>query len=300
MGNGVRSVRCLHALAEAGRVPVLVVGHAGVEGPGSLQAEARGRGLPVMAPEDPNGDAFVAAVRDLEVDLGVLAGYTPILKPGLLEAPRLGFINLHGGKLPEYRGAAPINWQIINGETRAGLAVIKVDVGIDTGDILEEREYAIGPDDRYDEIVDKTLGLFPAMLNEVMARYEAGRTEGRPQDPDQGAYWCRRYPEDGLVDFRNMRARQVHDLVRALAPPMPGAFAFHQGRRVILHRTRLMERIVKGRAGRVVLRRPEGVVVMARDRGLLLTEIRLPGQEGIVKARDFFADTRELFDVREG
>lgn len=298
-GNGPRGVRCLEEMVAAGRIPELVVGQRGskASGPGSVLDKATSLGLSVTVPERPDDPVFLASLRSLRPDVGVLVGYTLIIKQPLLEIPVHGFINLHGGKLPEYRGAAPINWQIICGEEQGGLTVLKADAGIDTGDILAESRYAIGPNDRYDQVSERVLELFPPLLLEVLDRYAIGNTHGAPQDLSKGAYWCKRYPEDGLVDFRSLDAQAVHNMVRALVPPMPGAFAYYKGQRIGLHRTELMEQDIMGRPGRISLMRPSGVVVIARDRGLLLKEICIEGSDEPVKAKELFSQTREMFDV---
>lgn len=272
-GNGPRGVRCLEALRTAGEQIAAVVGH---PGPATdVVSWAIAHGLPTLQPDRINDPSTVEALRALGADLFVLSGYSRILKPAVFELPPAGCINLHGGKLPEYRGCAPINWQIINGETVGGCCILYVDAGIDTGDILAQVRYEIGPDDTAADVVDRQLALFPRLLLDVIAQIKNGTARALPQDRSAGCQYLRRHPEDGLVDWSALTARQVHDLVRALFDPYPNAFTYLGARKVRLRRTRLIRPPIRGVPGRVVLGREEGMVVCCRDEALLVVEVGL-------------------------
>ena len=249
-------------------------------------------GCRVLRPDRVNHPDVITAVRALEPDLFVLSGYDQILRRELLGVPGRGTINLHGGKLPEYRGTAPINWQIINGERVGGCAVLFADEGIDTGDILDQRSFPIEPEDDAQSVLIKTLELFPGMLTGVLRRFQEGDVQGERQDLQAGAYYTRRYERDGKIDWRGMRAETVHNLVRALVPPYPGAFTERAGERIAILKSRIMEEAIHGIPGRVPLKRPSGVVVIAADRGLLVETVLVAGET--VAARDFFQIGEDL------
>ena len=240
-----------------------------------LYASATDRGISAFGPCKVNERVFVGEVGSLSPDLFVLAGYNQILGSKILELPRLGAINLHGGKLPEYRGVAPVNWQIINGETTGGCCVLFVDEGIDTGDLIQQAYYEIGEDDTAQDIVKKQLDLFPQMLLAAVRQIDAGSINRCPQDRKRGAYYIRRYAKDSRIDWRKMSSMQVHNLIRGMrGPSYPPAFCYYRGQKCqVLKSTRLQEDI-RGCAGRIALKRGEGMVTIAADRGLLVTEVR--------------------------
>ncbi len=278
-GNGARGVKCLEAVHEAGLDIIGVVVHGGMKDssdPHSLAACARSLGLPLHDPKGVNSSEFVKVVRELKPDLKVLSGYTQILRKEILSVPPRGTINLHGGRLPDYRGASPIHWQIINGEESGGCAILYVDEGIDSGDILAQREYEIGPEATAGEIIARTLEIFPALLVDVLKDLAAGRARGVKQDREAGSYYCKRYPWDGEIDWKQMTDVQVHNLVRALhGPALPGAFTFLGKEKVVVLRSRLLEETVCGSPGRIALKRADGVVVLCANRGLLVQELEV-------------------------
>ncbi|MCI0652580.1 MAG: methionyl-tRNA formyltransferase, partial [Planctomycetes bacterium] len=273
--------RCLDALLEANHFVAGVAGHFEEAAPASanpLRAAAARHGLACFAPRDANAPEFAAEVERRTPDLIVLAGYARILRRPLWSIPPRGTINLHGGLLPHYRGASPINWQIINGEPVGGCAILYVDDGIDTGAVLCRRTYQIGGDMTAGDAQAVTLKLFPEMLVEVLARLERGDAPAEPQDLAAGCHYSKRYPWDGAIDWERHTDRQVHDLVRGLhGPGLPGAFTYLGGRKIGIHRTRLLEDEIRGASGRIALRRDGGVVVICANRGLLVTELNAGG-----------------------
>lgn len=271
--NGIRGRRCLEAMLAAQEEVVAVVGHPGEKA--EVLCHAEEAGLATYQPEKVNSPAFVAEMRRLEPDLFVLSGYNRILRPEIIALPALGCINLHGGRLPEYRGCAPINWQIINGETVGGCCVLFVDEGIDTGDIISQAYYDILDTDTSQDIVNKQLELFPAMLLQAMSDIRKGVVKATPQDKTAGCYYTRRYPRDGLIRWDTMGAAYVCNLVRSLADPYPNAFTFYRGKKVRIRKARRLSPSIKGVPGRLPLKRPEGIVVCCGDEAILVTEVAL-------------------------
>jgi len=270
-GNGSRGVKCLQTLVEHREEIIAVVGHPTPES--DVVATGRKLGLPVFQPEKVNDTSFADAMAELRPDLNVLAGYNQILRKRIIEIPNKGTINLHGGKLPEYRGTAPINWQIINGETTGGCSIIYVDEGIDTGDIIVQEPYEIGLEDDAATIMQKTIEIFPKLLVDVINRIKAGTVERTSQDLSEGCYYTRRFPRDGKIDWKRMTAEQVHNLVRAQVKPYSGAFCFKEGKKVKIWKTSLLSNRISGIPGRVPLSRENGVIIIAADKGLLVEQI---------------------------
>ena len=252
--------------------------------------------IPTYFPQKVNSPGFVARLQRFAPDMFVLSGYNQILHQPLIHMPPLGVLNLHGGKLPEYRGAAPINWQIIKGETLGGCCIILVDEGIDTGDIIEQASYEIAEDDTAGDIVAKQLDLFPPMLIRAIQGIESGSITRVKQDPDRGAYFIRRYPKDSRIHWSNMTAQEIHNLIRAMqGPSYPPAFSFYKGEKYSFHKSRMMREDIFGRTGRIALKRKEGVVVIAKDRGLLVSRVSLVESNDFVNPR-YLLETGEDFE----
>ncbi len=269
-GNGTRGIRCLEELLNMDCKIQAVIGH---HDNCDLILFAGNMALPVLCPEKVNDPLFLDQLSKYQPDLFVLAGYNKILKKEIISIPRFGSINLHGGKLPDYRGVAPINWQIIRGEKEGGCCIISLDEGIDTGDILIQEFYEIGINDTAQTIVNKQLDLFPSMLRKVVQKIETGQIKGIKQNPLEGAYFTRRYPGDGLISWKTMSAGQSHNMIRALTGPYPPAFCYYNGKKYYILGSKLLEEKIMGVPGRIALRRKEGTVVIAKDHGILLTHI---------------------------
>ncbi|MCP4373426.1 MAG: methionyl-tRNA formyltransferase [Deltaproteobacteria bacterium] len=287
-GNNPRGVKCLDALHEAGFTPsAVVIHHQAPNNTGPVHVLARQLALPVYDPKNVNSPTFLEELRKIQPDLMILTGYNQILRRDILQIPLKGTINLHGGYLPYYRGGSPINWQIMHGETTGGCAIIYVDEGIDTGDIIAQELYEIHPEATAGEVVQKTLEIFPRLLVDVVKQIQNGTVQVVKQDPSAGAYYCKRYPQDGQIFWDKMTAVQVHNLARALnGPGLDGAFTFLNGEKIALLKTRLLDMLIKGVPGRIALKREGGVVVITKDRGILVITIKIGDQ--IIPAKDYF------------
>ena len=275
LAKGARGVACLDHMLRSGYAPVAVA-HAADPVEPELAALVSECGATLIDGVRPREQAFVEQVAGFEPHLLIMAGYNRIIGRELLSVPRHGVLNLHGGRVPGYRGAAPINWQIINGETEGACTVLYADEGVDTGPVLDEARYPIGPNEDAAQILQRTIELFPPLLVGVLDQFAAGSPPpGRAQKRDAGTWWCRRFPEDGLIDWPQMTAGQVHNLVRALVDPYPNAHTHLDGELLPILRTRLPSRDVRGRPGRVLGREADMVLVGCRDRAI-----------GVVKVKD--------------
>jgi methionyl-tRNA formyltransferase len=272
--NGNRGVRCLDGLVSAGYRPSLVVVHAnrGSQWYASVEAEANKLMLPTVAPEDPNGAEHIERLRREDADVFVLAGYGPILRQAVLEIPSQLTINLHAGKLPEYRGSSPMNWALINGETSFTLSVIRVDPGVDTGDVLLDQTFPVSIDDTIVDLHRVANQQFPQLLLQVVEKIRAESLRPRKQDRTEARYLPLRFPDDGFVLWDLLTAEEIHNRIRALRPPYPGAFTFYNGRQVTLVSSKLRAFDYRGEPGRIYRKADEGLLVCARDRCLWIKE----------------------------
>lgn len=271
-GNGIRGESCLKAMMNDKAAIVGVVLHSTV--PSSLSAASEAFHLPVMAPEDPNDPVFSKSLADFQADLFVLAGYGKIFRGDILRLPKLMSLNLHGGLLPDYRGSSPMNWALINGERSFTLSVIKVDEGVDSGDVLVERTFPIDPNDTIVQLHEIANREFPPMLLEAISAVEKGALRPRRQDPSKARYFPLRFPDDGFVLWDTLTADELHNRVRALTEPYPCAFTFYKGRKVLLLSSELTAAPFYGTPGRIYRLTQKGALVCAKDRCLWVTKAK--------------------------
>lgn len=273
--KGERGVASLRALLDHGLVPALCVAEDDEPQATALSARA---GVPRLVDRRPRAAAHIEAVHARRPDLLVCAGYSKILPAALFEPLPLGGINCHGGKLPEYRGASPIPWQIIRGETAGAAYVLRLTPGIDDGPVLASEPYTIEPSDTARAVTDKVTAIFSRIVPDVVRQFADGRPPAEhPQPPGVACHWTRRTPEDGEIGWETSTVREVVNLVRALDDPYPGAFVMHRDTKVIVWRARAYERRMAGVAGRMVGRTSEGTLVLAKDGAVEILEAEIDG-----------------------
>ena len=235
-------VRCLLVLLERGVQVKLVLTHRDRANENiwfdSVEKLARARGLAVISPEDANDPAVVAQIRALQPDFLFSFYYRSMLAPELLALPRRGAYNMHGSLLPKYRGRVPINWAVIMGERETGATLHEMVAKPDAGGIVDQQAVPIGPDDTAAEVFAKVTEAAAQVLARALPRLIDGSAEIKPQDLSQGRYYGGRKPEDGRIDW-SKSAREVHNLVRGVAPPYPGAYTRAGGIALRILRTRL-------------------------------------------------------------
>ncbi len=235
-------VRCLSVLLAQGVRVSLVVTHE--DNPtetiwfDSVAKLARSRGIPVITPANPNDGAIVARIRELAPEFLFSFYYRHMLGAELLALPRRGAFNMHGSLLPKYRGRVPVNWAVIMGEAETGATLHEMVAKPDAGGIVGQQAVAIGPDDTAREVFDKVTEAAERVLARALPELIAGNARILPQDLSRGSYFGGRKPEDGRIDWAKS-AREIHNLVRGVAPPYPGAFAQFGAARLRILRTRL-------------------------------------------------------------
>ena len=233
-------VRCLSVLLHHGvRIP-LVVTHR--DNPDeniwfdSVEKLARVHGIPVITPDDPNTPEVLEQVKAAEADFLFSFYYRNMLKKPLLDTPKRGAYNMHGSLLPKYRGRVPVNWAIIHGERETGATLHAMNEKPDNGAIVAQQAIPILINDTAKEVFDKVTVAAEMALDRVLPALRIGRAPHLGQDLTQGAYFGGRKPEDGRIAW-SLGAVALHNFVRALSRPYPGAFADVEGRRLIIWRT---------------------------------------------------------------
>ena len=239
-------VRCLKTLLSGGVTVPLVV--TVPDDPrelrwfASVAATAADYGLEVVAPEDTHTPELIRRVAELQPDFVFSFYYRAMLAGSLLQAARRGALNMHGSLLPKYRGRAPVNWAILHGERETGATLHYMVERADAGDIVDSQAVPILLDDDALEVFAKVTVAAETVLARSLPGLIAGTAPRRPQPILPGEYFGRRRPEDGRIDW-SRPALEIHNLVRAVAPPFPGAFGNVGGERWEIHRTRPAEGI---------------------------------------------------------
>jgi methionyl-tRNA formyltransferase len=188
-------------------------------------AAARAR---IYQPESVKTDEARDFFSEIKPDAAVIIAYGQIIPRRLLEIPRLGWMNLHASLLPKYRGAAPIAWAIINGESKTGLTTMKLDPGLDTGPILLQREIEIGNDETAPELAARMAEMGAPLVVESLVKLEGGEIEPIPQDASRASHAPILTKEHGRIDW-GQTATEIYNRIRGLAP-WPGAFTTFRGR----------------------------------------------------------------------
>ena len=237
-------VRCLKVLLAHGVDVPLVVTHA--DDPretrwfDSVAATAAEYGIATILPDDPNTGDVVARVDALAPDFLFSFYYRRMLGAPLLALPNRGALNVHGSLLPKYRGRAPVNWAILHGERETGATLHYMTAKPDAGDVVAQTAVPILPDDTAREVFDKVTVAAEITLDDALPALLAGSAPRTPQDLARGRYFGGRRPEDGVIDW-SRDAATIHNLVRAVAPPYPGALTAVGGVRARILRTRLAD-----------------------------------------------------------
>jgi len=228
--------RCLQTLIEAAVDVPIVLTHE--DSPGeqqwfrSVARLAAGRGIETAAPSDPASSAWLARITALAPEYVFSFYYRRMLDPRLTACASRAALNVHGSLLPKYRGRAPVNWAILNGETETGVTLHYMVAKPDAGPIVAQERVPIGIDDTALAVSLAVAEAAARLIRRELPRLAAGAPRGREMDLSLGSYFGGRRPEDGRMNWAKPAA-SVHNLLRAVAPPFPGAFTELQGRRLV-------------------------------------------------------------------
>ena len=260
-----------------------------------VKARAMAAGLPVLQPDRLYDPVFVEAFEQLAPDLGVVAAYGRILPASLIDAPRLGMINVHASLLPRYRGAAPVHRAVIAGETETGVTIMRVVKALDAGPMLSSVRRAIGATETSEQVERDLARLGALELAAVVDRLASGGVEEIPQDDSRATYAPRLTKQDGAIDWTTSAAR-IHNLIRGLHP-WPHAFATLDGRRYILLQSAPLGRATAAAAGSIVQATADDLHVATGDGILSILQIQPEGKRPLT-IREFLAGHRVVVGAR--
>ncbi|CDL80858.1 bifunctional UDP-4-amino-4-deoxy-L-arabinose formyltransferase/UDP-glucuronic acid oxidase ArnA [Xenorhabdus szentirmaii] len=247
-------------------------------------------GLQVFAPENVNHPLWVERIREMKPDVIFSFYYRNMLSLEILSLAEKGAFNLHGSLLPKYRGRAPVNWAVLNGETETGVTLHKMLVKPDAGDIVAQKAIQIGETDTSLDIHGKMCETSVELLNDILPQIKSGQYPSIPQDESQVTYFGRRTAEDGEIVW-SKSATEINNLVRAVTEPYPGAFTFLGERKIIIWRSRPLDQAHGKRPGTVISTEPfviacgEGALEIISgqgESGLYVQGNRLALEMGIV------------------
>ncbi len=291
MGTPDFAVPCLKKLSEAGHEICGVFtqqdkpkGRGYVLTPPPVKEFAITHGLEVFQPKTLRSDEPIRLLQRLAPECIVVVAYGKILPQEILEMPVNGCINVHASLLPRYRGAAPIQWSVINGETVTGVTTMYMDAGVDTGDMLLKAETQIGENETAGELHDRLSQMGAELIVETLERMEKGSLQREKQDDSLSCYAGRLDKNLSQIDW-NKSAQQVHNLIRGLTP-WPMAQTELQGKTLKIHQSRITGMTRDGRAGQVISTQPF-YIRCGDGRVLEILEVQLEGKKRM-PARDFF------------
>lgn len=289
MGTPDFAAASLNALLQAGHdvcgvfcQPDKAVGrHQNQLRPPPVKERALACGIPVFQPVKLRDGTALTAIRELAPELIVVAAYGRILPQDILDAPPKGCINVHSSLLPKYRGAAPINWAILNGESETGITIMYMAAALDAGDIIAQEKTAIGPDETAPELFCRLAGLGGRLLAETVDRIAAGTASRTPQDESQATLAPMLSKELSPLDF-DRSAQQLHDQVRGLLD-WPCATAVLGGVRCKVLKTKI-EVAADLCHGKVLESGRDGLLIACRGSSLRVLELQPDGKKSMSAA----------------
>lgn len=241
--------------------------------PSPVKALAQKLNLPVLQPAKARDENFISQLNELQPDLIVVVAYGQILPQNILDLSKSGCVNVHTSLLPKYRGAAPIQWAIANGEMETGVTIMKMDAGLDTGPILSQARTPVLPEDNSQTLHDRLAHLGAELLVKTIPGFVAGRIRPQPQSMEGVSYAPKIKKEDGRIDW-NLSAQEISNRLRAFTP-WPGTFTSLEEHRLKIWNVESIEG--SGKSGEILSADRDGIVVACGKNALRILEIQLEG-----------------------
>ncbi len=289
MGTPDFSVPCLRALVEAGHAVVGVfcqpdkpVGRKQELKMPPVKEEALRHNLPVFQPKSLRNGEGVRLLQEISPDLVIVVAYGKILPPDVLAFPKYGCVNIHASLLPKYRGASPIHWAVINGDSETGVTSMQMDEGMDTGDILLTERCPIGINDTTEDLFDRLSAIGAKLLLKTIEQIEAGTAVRIPQDHTKATTVSLLTKELGTIDW-TQSALTIHNKIRGLYS-WPGAHTLLNGKLLKLHHSLLSDKSGNGTPGAVIPANGKLLVCCGDNRCIELTELQPEGKKRMTAA----------------
>ncbi len=285
MGTPQFAVPTLEALIQEGHEILAVVtqpdrpkGRGRKRVPSPVKELAVMHRIEVLQPQKASDDYFCDQIRKMEPHLAIVVAFGQILKKNLLTIPDWGVINIHASLLPKYRGAAPIQWAILNSESKTGLTVMRMDEGLDTGPILLQKEVPILQDETAGQLHDRLSLLAGQVIIKTLTDMANNQVKEIPQDDSLASYASKIERRDCLLDWKQPATR-ISCLIRAL-DPRPGAYTLLEGKQIKLFSSTVVEKAgLDGVPGRVVRHTKDAIHVDTGQGTVAVREIQYPGKK---------------------
>lgn len=260
-------------------------GRGNVMTPTPVKTLAARHGIPVYTPKTLRDKAFAALLDEYKPEIIVVVAYGKILPLNVIEYPKYGCINLHVSLLPKYRGAAPMQRAIMDGEEETGVTIMYMAEGLDTGDIISVEKFPILPEDDFESIHDRSAEVGSRLLSETIEKIYSGEAERIQQDDSLACYASKVEKEDCKVNF-TLPAKKLDCIIRGVTP-IPGAFCYHKGKMLKINKATPIDQ--KGEVGRVIdlSDKGEGYITVACGEGALKITVLIPEGKGKMSAGDF-------------
>ena len=275
-----------HQVLEAVTQPDRPRGRGQNPAPPPVKEAAQRLGIPVYQPERVRRPEAVERLRALAPDAMVVVGYGQIIPQSVIDIAPLGILNVHASLLPKYRGAGPIQWAIVNGETRTGVTIMRIDAGLDTGDMLLKAETEIGSEENAIELGRRLSTMGADLLVETLEGLAAGRITPEKQDDSQASHAPLLKKEDGLIDW-GLSGGAIHNRVRG-RQPWPGAYTTFRGQTLHIWKAKVGQ--ASGQSGSITSVKP--LIVACGSDALELLEVQLEGRKRLGAAE--FANGQRL------
>lgn len=253
-------------------------------------------GIPVYQPVKAREPEFVALLEEMKPDAIVVVAFGQLLPKEILDIPKYGCINVHASLLPKYRGAAPIQWAVIDGEAVSGVTTMLMDEGLDTGDMLEKVEYTLAPDETGGSLFDRLSALGGELILSTLEKVENGTITRTPQGEATTAYAKMLQKSMGKIDW-SMEAEKIERLIRGLNP-WPSAYTSLNGKTVKIWAANVEEGTVTGHPGQVTVTKDKLIAETGKN-FLSITELQLEGKKRMETAaflRGFAVENHSMFE----
>lgn len=239
-------------------------------------------GLDVYQPENINRKEAIEKIRQINPDFIVVVAYGQILRQDILDIPKYGSYNVHASLLPKYRGAAPINWAIINGEKVTGITIMEMEEGLDTGDIVLAKPININIEEDTESLHDKLAVLGGELILQALEDIKKGEAIKTPQEEKLSSYASMLTKEMGEIDW-NQTGENIVNLIRGLKP-WPSAYTKYKEDMVKIHKARLSCESSMGQNGEIVRVDSTGIYVNSSDKIIIIEELQFPGKRKLKTA----------------
>jgi methionyl-tRNA formyltransferase len=236
--------------------------------------------IDVYQPMRARDEEFINEIRSLSPDLIIVVAFGQILPKEILEIPKFGCVNVHVSLLPKYRGAAPINWVIINGEEKTGVSTMYMDEGLDTGDIILQHEIDLNNDITAGELNDKIMYIGADLLKETVEMIAKGTAPRTVQINEESSYAPIMNKSLGKIDF-SKSAKEIHNLVRGVNP-WPSSYTTYEDDTMKVWKTKVTDKDSEDKPGTIVEVDKEGIGVCTKDKVILLEEIQMPNKKRVL------------------